>query len=58
MINQRYYSEERVSVIYADNTFGNLAASGFTRAVKNMVGINVDFNAAGPLPATIEISSM
>ncbi|CAM9520631.1 unnamed protein product [Ascophyllum nodosum] len=53
-----YHSEERVSVLYADSTFGNLAASGFNRAVMNTVGINIDFNAAGPLPATVDISSI
>ena len=54
----RYHHEEQVSVIYSRDTFGNIAASAFTQAVKNMIGINVDFDAAGPQPATIEISSM
>ncbi|CAM9520701.1 unnamed protein product [Ascophyllum nodosum] len=53
-----YHHEEQVSVIYSRDTFGNIAASAFTQAVKNMIGINVDFDAAGPQPATIEISSI
>ncbi|CAM9202083.1 unnamed protein product, partial [Hapterophycus canaliculatus] len=49
------HAEERVSLIYPDDTYGTIAASAFVRAVKTTNGINVDSNAAGQMPSTIEL---
>eukprot|EP00752_Nemacystus_decipiens_P004321 g3946.t1 len=49
------YPAERVSVIYPDDTYGTIAASAFVRAVRSTEGINVDSNAAGEMPSTIEL---
>lgn len=46
---------ERVSVIYPDDTYGNIAASAFVRAVRSTEGVNIDSNAAGETPSTIEL---
>lgn len=51
----RYNPTERVSVVYPDDTYGTIAASAFVRAVRSTEGVNVGSNAAGEMPATIEI---
>ena len=53
----RYQTTERVSVIYSDDTYGPIAASAFARAARSTIGINVDYNAAGQSPSTIDIAA-
>eukprot|EP00904_Undaria_pinnatifida_P014240 jgi/Undpi1/9947/HiC_scaffold_28.g12401.m1 len=52
-----YQTTERVSVIYADDSYGPIAVSAFVRAARSTIGINIDYNAAGQMPSTIDIAS-
>lgn len=51
----RKHADERVFMIYPDDTYGTIAASAFVRAAREVEGINIDSNAAGEFPSKIEI---
>ena len=55
-ITHRYYTTERVSVIYTDDAYGAIAASAFARAARTTTGTNVDNNLAGQSASTIDVA--